>query len=317
MNPETHQPPGIPRRDFLFYLRDLAFTAGLASFVSVGPEIARQLNALAEFDPGNPKIVHNNINMPVKEPLVVIQLTDLHYGPYAACNPSTLNSIIKFIKQIFETTNHQTVLCLTGDVINHDGRSNNIGTSLLSSFDAFSRLAKTGADLTVWSPGNHENGNPRVGELYEMIGSLMYAPKDPDSALLIEDSYLPILALPDYTTNKDWFTRPENQRFLVESGKNSLVLCHNAMAYENNPTLTYESLVIAGHSHGGHVANGIFSPLLQRHALNSIGYDSDMVNGVYRRSSNIIAVSPGLGTHPSHPTRTVPAQIDVYHISPN
>lgn len=213
--------------------RRSAIAGILASMLSPFiPDALIQIDGLVEYNPGKPRFVRHEIHMHCKEPITVVQVSDIHYGSNADCNEEKLMELVINTNKVLSNSPGEKYLFVTGDVINHPGRHSNAATKLYDTQRAFGLLSEINAVAKFWSPGNHENGSPSPIEVYEIAGQYFLTPQDKRSMYYSDEFALPIFCLPDFTTNPIWFQDSQNLKYLREFGSDSLILCHNATPFD-------------------------------------------------------------------------------------
>lgn len=210
----------ISRRDFLAYLASgtLALFAGRVAGNVYHAEVTRHQLAL-----------------PIREPLRVVQLSDLHYGPYIR-----EGSVQNWVAQA--QAENADLIVLTGDVVDRWLRR-----PLTPLVEVLSGLH---APLGVWAClGNHDREHFGFADMDVLARTLAEAGITllvNQGALARDDLYL--AAVDDLSSG-----RSDLEAALRDApgGVATLLLCHQPDFF---PEMTaHVDLTLAGHTHGGQV----------------------------------------------------------------
>ena len=212
--------PNVSRRDFLGYL----LTGGAALFT--GRVAGNVYHA---------EVTHHRLSLPkLKTPLRVVQLSDLHYGPYIHAG-----SVRTWVAQA--QAEQGDLIVITGDTVDRWLRR-----PLEPLTEA---LAGLSAPLGVWAClGNHDRVRfkDRIGVLETALAEAGITLLVNQGTSLRDDLYL--AAVDDYSTG-----RPNLGAALKDAPGRaaSLLLCHQPDFF---PQMTMPTeLTLTGHTHGGQV----------------------------------------------------------------
>ncbi len=316
ISPESPFADKMSRRGALKFGGLTALTVGLGRF---GREAART----AEYDPSSPDISIFNIWAEVSQSITLVHLADTHFSTKARVNTATLSSAIEKINSHLDGLNDDRAnryLLLTGDQANHGIRDTPENTTVREMEEFFEHISEIKCGNRITAYGNHDIRNPNFQSFVKLTNKYCIAPQHPDELVVFEDSSARFVIAPDYTTQWGWYQNAQNICALQTHADGAISLIHNILpvAPEYLGDLFENGLFFSGHGHGGHVAGDDWLSKYARHqSLRSIGYDTSLINGIYPNGSNLHVVSPGIGSHPSNPFRSVRAECNIFRVYPH
>lgn len=315
IDPENTFVQRISRRD--------ALRAGGLTLLTLGlGRVGREAARTTEYDPSSPDISIFDIRANVSRPITLVHLSDTHFSTNARVNKATLNSAInKINSHLDELKDDRTYryLILTGDQANHGIRDTPENTTVSEMEEFFDLITGIECGTRIAAYGNHDIRNPNFQSFVKLTNKFCIAPQHPDELVVFEDTSARFVIAPDYTTQWGWYQVVENICALREYANGGIVLIHNAMPTDKDHfgDDLENGLEFSGHAHGGHVAGeDPLSRYARQQTLRSIGYYSPLINGIYQVGSNLNIVSPGIGSHPSNPFRSVRAECNIFRLHP-
>jgi len=315
MNQENLFQRKISRRDAITF-------GGLAVFGGSLGRFGREMARTKEYDPSSPDISIFNFSAAVTHPITLVDLTDTHFSTKSRVNPTTFASAINKINVCLDELNDDPeyrYLILTGDQVNHGARGTDENSTTKEAEEFFELLTTLRCKTRIAAYGNHDIKNPNFPYFVKLTNKYCIAPQHPDELVVFEDGPARFVIAPDYTTQWGWYQGRENLLALREYANGGISLIHNAMPTDPDflGDIFENALFFSGHAHGGHVAGEDWlSRYARQQSLHSIGYNSSLINGIYQNGSNLNIVSPGIGSHPSNPFRSVRAECNIFRLYP-
>lgn len=315
MSPENTFERKFSRRDAIKFGGLAVFGGGLGRF-------GREMVRTTEYDASSPDISIVSLQAAISRPITLVHLTDTHFSTRSRVNPTTFASAINKINTQLDELNDDPeyrYLLLTGDQVNHGARGTDENSTAREAEEFFELLTTLRCKNRIAAYGNHDIKNPNFPYFVKLTNKYCIAPQHPDELVVFEDSSAKFVIAPDYTTQWGWYQRKENLLALREYADGGVSLIHNAMPTDPDlyGYILENGLFFSGHAHGGHVAGEDWlSRYARQQSLRSIGYNSSLINGIYQNGSNLNIVSPGIGSHPSNPFRSVRAECNIFRLYP-
>lgn len=315
IDPENTFVQRISRRD--------ALRAGGLTLLTLGlGRVGREAARTTEYDPSSPDISIFSLQAAVARPITLVHLADTHFSTDAHVNATTLTSAIEKINTHLNTLHDDRAnryLLLTGDQANHGIRETPENTTVSEMEEFFEIVATVDCPTRIAAYGNHEIRNPNFRFFVKTTNKYCIAPQHADEIVVFDDDCARFVIAPDFTSHSQWYHSRDNILALRDSVNGGISLIHNAMPTDPNllGDLFENGLFFSGHAHGGHVAGeDPLSRYARQQTLRSIGYYSPLINGIYQVGSNLNIVSPGIGSHPSNPFRSVRAECNIFRLHP-
>lgn len=266
LRPAAADPPSPSRR---YFFQTAGYLAGAVPFVAAG----------YGFLAGRLRFTVEQVDVPIAElppaldGLRLVQLTDIHIGPYldrrelarAVALANELNPDLAFV---------------TGDFVN------SLGDPLDHCVEELARLK---SNFGVFGcNGNHEIYAGVLDEtkpLFARYGIRIL--RRQNEVLEIRGARLNLIGV-DYQRQ----TQPMlvNVEPLLRPGMPSILLCHNPNGFRRAAELAID-LTVAGHTHGGQVQVEILHS-----RLNPGRFITPWIAGLYRQGKSHVYVSRGIGT---------------------
>lgn len=241
----------------------------------------------------------------LRSPLKVVQLSDLHFGPYIK-----EGSIRAWVAAA--SAEKADLVAITGDLVDSSARVQAGGDTDLSPLvDQLSRLESRFGTFAIW--GNHDNSNPAAKAALERL-----LPKNQIEIL----NNRGVALRPDFFlagVDDRWEGKPDPVQALsgYKAGSANLMLAHNPDYWDflrESPV----TLALSGHTHGGQVRlPGIGAPWTPSY------YGEMYLSGFFKPGQgseylNIEGfVSRGLGVSGIPLRVNAPAELVVFEFEPH
>lgn len=225
----------------------------------------------------------------LEAPLRLVQLSDLHYGPYIK-----EGSLQAWVEAAMAEA--PDIVVITGDFVD---------SALQDDLAPLERaLGKLQAPLGVWGAwGNHDYG--RFAEIEALDAPLRQA----GVRVLANEGARPREDL--FLAGVDELRKRIRQTFREQpEGTASIMLLHNPLVFFNYDIPALAGLTLCGHTHGGQVRLPVVGPLLMPER-----YDERFIDG-WVDSPNPIYISRGLGVSVLPLRLNCPAELAVFDLEP-
>ena len=206
----------------------------------------------------------------------IIQITDFHNNKLI-----NISNLISKIKKI-----NPDIIVLTGDLINRDVHYNRDTYLLLKELEAVDKPV-------YFVTGNHEELNPRLEDLYELLEELDFTDLNFKSQTIkIKNEYIDIYGIP-------FFFKDEEVKFLenIPTTNYSILLSHSHIKAIDLKNVKPD-LILSGHTHGGQIRLPFISKILS--IKEPILYKKNLMGvytkGLYKIEDRNIYVDSGLGS---------------------
>ena len=207
----------------------------------------------------------------------VVQISDLHFYEYS--DPAYYNRVIAAVNGL-----QPDLIALTGDVVHYGPDYIEMAASFLRQLDA--------GPTKLAILGNHDYNDGAWGEsISAMLGQVGFQLlKNSHTALERAGQRLWVAGLDDL-----WYGQPEPQQTLTQFASDTeatIVLAHNPLLFDPLALATRGrvDLVLAGHTHAGHVHIPILGPIYRRIFRMKYRY------GLYEKQGCQLYVTSGVGS---------------------
>lgn len=274
----------MPTRPRILSRREFLALSGAGALSLLGGAVAGEVY--------HAQITHHKLALKkLHKPLKIVQLSDLHYGPYIH-----EGSAQRWVAQA--QAEAADLIVITGDVVDR------FLTRPLTPLSA--ALAELAAPLGVWAClGNHDRVRFHdlrpLEEALEAAGVTLLVNR---GVLLRPDLYL--AGVDDYGTG--YPNLEAALQNLPEGGAASVLLCHQPDYLPEMPLSV--DLTLIGHTHGGQVKFPFIGPL-----RTSSRYGNAFAQGWVRQPDKAY-VSRGLGVSLLPVRFNCPAELAVFELSP-
>jgi len=197
----------------------------------------------------------------------------------------------KMIEEVRADISEKDILVLGGDYVAYPHfeapRDLPEVEKLLANFSSFSQTK-----FALLGNHDHEFGQKIVGKIRDSLERVGFDVLDDESRILkVGAAELPIYGTKDWRLGGMEVEKLES--FIAEHRDQfKLILTHNPDWVEKNSSEFENSLILAGHTHGGHFSNS----WIRTAALYQAKYKSDLIFGRYKlRDSIDLIISNGVG----------------------
>lgn len=238
-------------------------------------------------------------------PFHLVFLSDVHLSATneAHLDIDGLSRVVQTINALMRNLDSQDwIFVLGGDLVNHSSSRFSKkdypqtprsiwekGIEMLSEIDSTKKFAVL---------GNHERDHTDVDLIAGKLSSCGLARLD-DQSEPYQHNGVEIFGLPDFTTVRYSQGALSALKLATSTTKPKLVISHNPELFEH--LVPENALSLAGHLHGGHLAQvGLSQRYASRLALEvGLGYHGKFVEGLYRLpNQSSLLINNGIGDHP-------------------